>query len=77
MYTSVWVVTFTDLKNRRFVLGVYSTCEKAVQAVEQAADDSGQWINRKWLSRGWAVAYDDENMMIQAGVYDIIMHDLQ
>lgn len=81
MYTSVWVVTFMNLQYRRYVLGVYSTHEKAVQAVERAADDHGEWLDRTWLnyglSRGFALAYNDESLKDRAGTYEIIMRDLE
>ena len=81
MYTNVWVVTFMNLLYRQYVLGVYSTREKAVQAVERTADDHGEWLDRTWLNygsnRGFAPAYDDEDLKDRVGTYDIIMHDLQ
>lgn len=81
MNTSVWVVTFITPKKYQFVLGVYSTRKKAVQAVERAADDSGEWLDRTWqnysMNCGWASAYYNENMKEQAGTYYIAMRDLQ
>lgn len=81
MYIGVWVVTFMTPQNRQYVLGVYSTHEKAVQAVERTADESGEWLNRKWLDysidHGWAFAYHDENMKERAGIYYITVRDLQ
>lgn len=81
MYTSVWVVTFMNLQERQFVLGVYSTREKAVQAVERAADDSGYWLNKSCqdysTNYGWVFAFNDKNMKKQAGTYYITMRDLE
>ena len=81
MYTNVWIVTFINPLNRQFVLGVYSTREKAVQAVERDADNSGEWLDRTWqnfsLNRGWASAYHDESMKERAGTYSITMRDLE
>jgi len=81
MYTNVWVVTFISSQDYQFVLGVYSTHEKAIQAVERAANDSGEWLIREWLkyslSHSWAHAYNDEEMTDSSGVYHIRRHRLQ
>ena len=81
MYTSVWVVTFMNLQNRQYVFGIYSTREKAIQAVERAANDHGEWLDRTWLnyslSRGFAPVYNDESLKDRAGAYSITMRDLE
>ena len=81
MYTNVWVVTFMTPQERQSVLGVYSTREKAVQAVKRAADESGEWLDQTCqnysMNCGWAFAFYDEKMKKQAGTYYITMRDLE
>lgn len=77
MYEFVWVAIFCPSDTERIILGIFTSREKAVEAVERAAKDCDEYLEEDWRANYFINSYSDEQLTKPIGYYYISSYELR
>jgi len=73
----VWILTFTTGDGEQNILDVFTSREKAVNAMGQIAKDCDEFLDEDWKTSRVINAYYDKQLTKPVGFYCIHIHELR
>lgn len=73
----VWILTFTDENEEQNILDVFTSREKAINAMEQVAKNCDEYLDEDWKTSRVVNAYFDKRLAKPVSFYCINLYELR